>query len=72
MYRMFNQQELQILIGGVDSPIDLDDLRKHTQYGGAYKDDDPIIDTFWKVSWPFNLLVHVFKFGALGCFQLRS
>lgn len=47
---MFNQQELQILLGGVNSPIDLDDLRSHTQYGGLYNDHEPTIQTFWRVS----------------------
>ncbi|KAL5519890.1 hypothetical protein ACEPAG_1550 [Sanghuangporus baumii] len=51
--RMFNQQEIQILIGGVNSPIDLDDLRRHTHYGG-YKDDDPIIEAFWRVVNSFD------------------
>jgi HECT-domain (ubiquitin-transferase) len=46
---MFNQQEVQILIGGVNSPIDLDDLRKHTNYGGLYDDQHPVIVAFWKV-----------------------
>ena len=35
---MFNQQELQILLGGVNAPeppVDLDDLRQHTNYGGG-------------------------------------
>ncbi|KAG1769909.1 hypothetical protein EV702DRAFT_1189003 [Suillus placidus] len=32
--RMFNQQELQILLGGVNAPVDVQDLRAHTQYGG--------------------------------------
>lgn len=47
---MFNQQEVQILIGGVNSPIDLDDLRKHTNYGGVYTDEEPTIVAFWNVS----------------------
>ena len=47
--RMFNQQELQILLGGVDTPIDLDDLRKHTQYGGLYDDHHLTIQLFWQV-----------------------
>ncbi|KAH9925375.1 HECT-domain-containing protein [Epithele typhae] len=47
--RMFNQQELQILLGGVNSPIDLDDLRAHTQYGGLYSDHEPTIELFWQV-----------------------
>ncbi|RDX43479.1 HECT-domain-containing protein [Lentinus brumalis] len=47
--RMFNQQELQILLGGVDIPIDLEDLRKHTQYGGLYDDHHLTIQLFWQV-----------------------
>ena len=46
---MFNQQELQILLGGVNSPIDVADLRAHTQYGGLYDDHEPTIDMFWRV-----------------------
>ncbi|OCH88442.1 HECT-domain-containing protein [Obba rivulosa] len=52
--RMFNQQELQILLGGVNSPIDLDDLRKHTQYGGVYDDKHPTIEMFWNVVNSFD------------------
>ena len=46
---MFNQQELQILLGGVNAPVDLDDLRKHTNYGGLYNNEEPTIQTFWRV-----------------------
>ncbi len=46
---MFNQQEVQILIGGVNSPIDLEDLRENTNYGGLYDNDEPTIVAFWKV-----------------------
>ena len=46
---MFNQQELQILLGGVNSPIDLDDLRGSTQYGGLYNDHEYTIQLFWQV-----------------------
>lgn len=46
---MFNQQELQILLGGVNAPVDLDDLREHTGYGGAYNDDEPTVQAFWRV-----------------------
>ncbi|CAK5268179.1 unnamed protein product [Mycena citricolor] len=48
--RMFNQQELQVLIGGTDSPVDLDDLQGHTQYGGLYDPNDATIVSFWKAS----------------------
>jgi len=47
---MFNQQEAQILLGGVNSPIDLDDLRKNTNYGGLYDDNEATITSFWNVS----------------------
>ena len=46
---MFNQQELQILLGGVNAPVDLDDLRKHTNYGGLYDNEEPTIQAFWRV-----------------------
>ena len=47
---MFNQQEVQILIGGVNSPIDLDDLRRNTNYGGLYDDNHETVVMFWNVS----------------------
>ena len=49
-FRMFNQQEAQILIGGVNSPVDLDDLRKYTRYSGVYDDNEDTVTSFWNVS----------------------
>ncbi len=46
---MFNQQELQVLLGGVNTPIDIEDLRRNTNYGGLYSDEEPTIRAFWKV-----------------------
>ncbi len=51
---MFNQQELQILIGGVNAPIDLDDLRENTLYGGLYDENEETIQLFWKVVDKFD------------------
>lgn len=50
LLRMFNQQEVQILLGGVNAPIDFDDLRRNTHYGGLYDDNEPTIVAFWNVS----------------------
>ncbi|KAF8527427.1 HECT-domain-containing protein [Hysterangium stoloniferum] len=52
--RMFNQQEVQILVGGVNAPIDLDDLRQNCNYGGLYDDDHETIVIFWKVINSFD------------------
>ena len=52
--RMFNQQELQILLGGVNSPIDVEDLRANTQYGGLYDDRQQTIAMFWDVVGSFT------------------
>ncbi|KAF8610442.1 HECT-domain-containing protein [Ceratobasidium sp. AG-I] len=52
--RMFNQQELQMLIGGTPDPIDLDDLRANVVYGGLYDESHEVIRTFWKVVKDFN------------------
>ncbi|TFY75116.1 hypothetical protein EWM64_g8895 [Hericium alpestre] len=52
--RMFNQQELQILLGGVNAPIDVEDLRANTVYGGLYDNDHPTIVAFWNVVNSFD------------------
>ncbi|KAJ7472758.1 HECT-domain-containing protein [Mycena latifolia] len=52
--KMFNQQELQILIGGTDSPVDLDDLQGNTQYGGTFDSNHATIIAFWRVVHSFD------------------
>ncbi|KAJ6512732.1 HECT-domain-containing protein [Mycena sanguinolenta] len=52
--KMFNQQELQILIGGTDSPVDLDDLQGNTQYGGIFDANHATIISFWRVVRTFD------------------
>ncbi|XP_063548482.1 ubiquitin-protein ligase E3C [Cydia strobilella] len=47
--RMFSCRELQLLISGAEVPIDLDDLRKHTQYAGGFSATHPTVQWFWKV-----------------------
>ncbi|KAF8226989.1 hypothetical protein L208DRAFT_1406140 [Tricholoma matsutake] len=47
LHRMFNQQEVQILLGGVNAPIDFDDLRRNN-YGGLYDDNEATIIAFCK------------------------
>ncbi|RMD44169.1 hypothetical protein DV735_g992, partial [Chaetothyriales sp. CBS 134920] len=51
---MFNQKELQKLVGGDNTELDIADLRRNTQYGGVYVIGDdglehPTIEIFWKV-----------------------
>ncbi|XP_047531021.1 ubiquitin-protein ligase E3C [Vanessa atalanta] len=47
--RMFSCRELQLLISGAEVPIDLDDLRRNTQYGGGFTATHPTVQCFWKV-----------------------
>ncbi|TPX30115.1 hypothetical protein SmJEL517_g06248 [Synchytrium microbalum] len=47
--KMFNQEELQILIGGASMPIDLRDLQQHIDYQGGFSTEHPTIKAFWKV-----------------------
>ncbi|KAM0355945.1 hypothetical protein ACHAPU_000334 [Fusarium lateritium] len=56
---MFNQSELQRLVGGDSSEIDIDDLRRNTIYSGLYEIGDdglehPTIRLFWKVMRGFT------------------
>ncbi|KXX75514.1 putative E3 ubiquitin-protein ligase HUL5 [Madurella mycetomatis] len=51
---MFNQNELQRLVGGDSSEIDVEDLRRHTMYSGVYAIGDdgqehPTVRLFWEV-----------------------
>ncbi|KAI8970934.1 hypothetical protein BDB01DRAFT_812998 [Pilobolus umbonatus] len=51
--RMFNQQELQVVLGGASIPIDLDDLRTHTTYAG-FTEKDAAIQYFWRALESFD------------------
>lgn len=51
---MFNQSELQTLIGGAAAEINIQDLRRNTLYGGTYVigndgREHPSIELFWNV-----------------------
>ena len=50
---MFNQNELQRLVGGDSSEIDVEDLRLNTEYSGLYSigddgEEHPTIKMFWE------------------------
>lgn len=47
--RMFSCRELQLLISGAEVPIDIDDLKRHTQYAGGFSMAHPTVQCFWKV-----------------------
>ncbi|KHO01742.1 E3 ubiquitin-protein ligase [Metarhizium album ARSEF 1941] len=56
---MFNQSELQRLVGGDSSEIDIDDLRRNTVYSGLYEvgddnEEHPTIKSFWRVMEGFT------------------
>ena len=52
--QMFNNKELQVLISGAQIPVDVNDLKLHTNYTGGYAPDHPTITAFWKVVNEFN------------------
>ncbi|XP_047364383.1 ubiquitin-protein ligase E3C [Vespa velutina] len=52
--QMFNNKELQVLISGAQIPVDVNDLKLHTNYTGGYTPDHPTITAFWKVVNEFN------------------
>ncbi|KAI6354567.1 hypothetical protein MCOR25_008551 [Pyricularia grisea] len=56
---MFNQTELQWLVGGEQSEIDVDDLRRHTTYNGVYTigddgEEHPTVKLFWQAMYEFQ------------------
>ena len=52
--RMFDQHELRQVIGGEETPIDVDDLRAHTSITGFAHDDT--VKLFWRVVKKFTQL----------------
>lgn len=55
---MFNQSELQTLIGGTSSAIDVDDLKRNTECSGVFQPgtegEHPTIQMFWEVMNEFS------------------
>ncbi|KAF2204578.1 hypothetical protein GQ43DRAFT_453699 [Delitschia confertaspora ATCC 74209] len=56
---MFNHSELQTLISGTSSSVDIEDLRRNTLYGGTYVIGDdglehPTVQLFWQVMHSFS------------------
>ncbi|XP_014277223.1 ubiquitin-protein ligase E3C [Halyomorpha halys] len=54
--RMFTTKELQLIISGNKSPIDVDDMKEHTVYSGGYSAQHPTIVMFWNVVKSFDNL----------------
>ncbi|CAD6984376.1 unnamed protein product [Tilletia controversa] len=51
--RMMNREELRVLVSGTEAPIDVDDLRANTVYGG-YHEQDLTIQYFWDALKSFD------------------
>lgn len=47
--RMFNIQELQLLISGDRRRINLEDMQQHVVYGSGYHPSQPYIQSFWQI-----------------------
>ncbi|XP_055627362.1 ubiquitin-protein ligase E3C [Toxorhynchites rutilus septentrionalis] len=51
---MFSNKELQVLISGAEIPVDVNDLRQNTRYGGDFTLEHHTIQLFWKVVEEFG------------------
>lgn len=53
---MFNDRELQELIGGAEggAALDLKDLQRYVQYAGGYSEDHPVIRSLWEAVGSFT------------------
>ncbi|CAB3998537.1 ubiquitin- ligase E3C isoform X2 [Paramuricea clavata] len=52
--RMFDPNELQMLISGAQVPIDIEDLKNHASYSGDFNEQHPCVQNFWSVVLSFN------------------
>ncbi|KAJ8330447.1 hypothetical protein BDV3_003077 [Batrachochytrium dendrobatidis] len=62
LVNVFDERELELLIGGI-ADIDVDDWKKHTDYRG-YTEDDEVIQWFWKSvqSWDSEKKARLLQF----------
>lgn len=51
---MFSPAELQLVLGGSDAPVDVDDWAAHTHYSGGYFAEHPVVGWFWDVLREFS------------------
>ncbi|KAG2447722.1 hypothetical protein HYH02_007182 [Chlamydomonas schloesseri] len=51
---MFSGEELQTLISGADSALDLANLQQHVEYAGGYHQDHPVIHCLWEALASFT------------------
>jgi len=51
---MFSPAELQMVLGGSNAPLDLDDWREHTTYSGGYTSVHSTVVWFWEVLADFD------------------
>jgi len=54
LLQMFNEPELQILISGSSTGIDIEDMKHYTRYTGGYTGFDRNIKRFWKILEEMN------------------
>ena len=47
---MFSPAELQLVLGGSDAPLDVDDWQAHATYSNGYYAEHPVIQAFWDVA----------------------
>jgi ubiquitin-protein ligase E3 C len=52
--KMFNEVELQLLIGGDEAMIDIQDMKQNCVYGSVYDVNHPTIIAFWNVISNFS------------------
>ncbi|GAA5877383.1 hypothetical protein JCM16303_003311 [Sporobolomyces ruberrimus] len=62
--RVFDEKELELLIGGVET-IDVADWEKNTEYRG-YDAQDPVVGWFWQVvgAWPAEKRARLLQFAT--------
>ena len=46
---MFSPAELQLVLGGSDAPLDVDDWRANAVFSGGYHTEHPVIRMLWQV-----------------------
>ena len=73
LLRIFDERELELLIGGL-SDIDVEDWERHTDYRG-YEKDHQAVQWFWQAvkGWPMEKRSRLLQVGApVECFDVHE
>ena len=65
-------EELQLVLGGSDAPINVDDWKAHCTFSGGYHPDDQVVRWFWQALREFDSVRRAATLSFFWSWSCRS